>query len=67
MEKKWITERWLCVETFGDIQGRGSDGKRIKCQVTREGEGCIDVGVPVFGIELMGVLLLLSLGIEGAK
>ena len=52
-------QRWLCVGAFCEIQVRGSDGKRVKCQGTREGKGCVDLGVVVFGIKLMGVLLLL--------
>jgi len=55
-----IAERWLYIEAFCDIQGWGSYGKQVECQGTREGEGWVDRGVAVFGIELMGVLLLLS-------
>jgi len=47
-----------CVEAICGIQGWGSDGKRVECQGTREGEGCVDSGVGVFGNGVMGVLLL---------
>ena len=60
VEEKPIAERWLCVEAFGDIQGWGSDRKRVECQGMQEGEDWIDLVVAVFGIKLMGVLLLLS-------
>ena len=45
-------------EAFCDIQGWGSDGNRVEYQGTREGEGCVSVGVAVFEIELMDVWYL---------
>jgi len=42
------------------MQGWGYDGKRVECQGTREGEGRIVLEVAAFGIELIGILLLLS-------
>jgi len=42
VDEKRIAE---CVEAICDIQGWGSDGKRVECQGTREGEGCVDLGV----------------------
>jgi len=39
-----LVERYLCVGAFCDIQGWGSDGKRVECQGTREGELLSDVG-----------------------
>ena len=41
VEEKRIAE---CVAAICDIQGWGSDGKRVECQGTREGEGCVDLG-----------------------
>jgi len=50
----------LLVEDFCEKQGWGSDGKWVEFQGTRDGERCVDPGVAVFGIDPMGVLLLLS-------
>jgi len=37
-------ERCLCFGAEGDIQSWGSDGKRVECRGTREGELTSDAG-----------------------